>query len=706
MKLIKVKYCNFGPFVEAEMTFDGTGLVLVQGDNQLSTSADSNGSGKSFLLEGVVWGAYGRTIRYDLHGEPTGDRIVNDKFGPTPGKNCRIEQTWDIGGQPVVINRYRKHATGKNTVTVEIDGTDYTRGTNKETDRFIEELLGLDFGAFVRSVYFDGTAIKSFPTLTDKEIKEIFEKVLGLDDLKKVAEVVKDRLKIANGNRTTVENDIKVEQVQVSTADVEIAGNRLKASDFDSDRSGKVGALVGQIAAIKAQPIPDKQDLDRQEADILTEKTALEAKIAGFAGLDQMRDAFLKQRSDIASQVGFLEKTGLPALRNQPAVVSEETRQAGWQIQGEAQRLSAEHAQALAEGADAARKIGTPCSECGKSYTEGDLGHIVAHDAERVKKIEARLFELQRQHAALKAQGDAEIQAGREALNGRIVKAEAELAALKGQLADLDAKLQKCDQLVTMRGDAQNALQALPGRLSAISAARAAAEHRDASCALLQSQIDALQAAPNPYVAEISRWQQRHDDHRAKIDALLIRLNEIRDEIADLKVLDEAYGRTGLKAHILEQVTPVLDERANYYTGRLADGQVKVKFDTITKNKDGSISEKFCVNVTNSHGSEGYLGNSSGEKKKIDLSIALAISDLVAARSSKSIDLWVADEIAESLDPTAVDRVVDVLKDKAVERGSLLCISHSDMRDLIPNVLTIHKTAAGSTIGLGAGGGW
>ncbi len=174
-----------------------------------------------------------------------------------------------------------------------------------------------------------------------------------------------------------------------------------------------------------------------------------------------------------------------------------------------------------------------------------------------------------------------------------------------------------------------------------------------------------------------------------------------------LEVLNKAYGQAGLKAHILETITPVLNERANLYAGQLSDGDVAINFSTVKKNKDGSVSEKFSVEVTNSAGAEKYLGNSSGERKKIDLAIALAMSDLVAARVSKPIDLWVADEIAESLDPVAVERVVGLLREKAKERGTLLTISHTDMTDHIPSVITVTKTAAGSQIGSTyAGGGW
>ena len=108
-------------------------------------------------------------------------------------------------------------------------------------------------------------------------------------------------------------------------------------------------------------------------------------------------------------------------------------------------------------------------------------------------------------------------------------------------------KLGQCDQIVKFPGDAQNALQALPLLLSAVERARAA-DKRDASCALLQAQIDSLQAAANPYAAKIACWQQRHDDHEGRILLLVKRFDEIKEENTGLKVLEEIYERTGFKA--------------------------------------------------------------------------------------------------------------------------------------------------------------
>src|SRR5215472_3748311 len=238
MRIMGVKAENFGPFSKLEFGLDGLGLVLVQGENQVNSSADSNGSGKSYLLETIPWCWFGRTMRGQ-----SGDEVVKQNAG----KNCSVESNIRNGTQDIRIVRYRKHKDGKNSVQVFVDGVDRTLGTNKETDKFICDLLGLDFNTFVRSVYFDGSKVIAFPTLTDKEIKEVFEKVLGLEELSKVAEFVKKRAGLERAAANALTTEISFAQSAISTTDVEMLAAGDKSSRWAGEQGEKVKLLQGRI---------------------------------------------------------------------------------------------------------------------------------------------------------------------------------------------------------------------------------------------------------------------------------------------------------------------------------------------------------------------------------------------------------------------------------------------------------------------------
>lgn len=692
----RVEIENFGPFVSTSMELGNKGLVLIEGDNRLTDAADSNGSGKSYLLEAIIWGVFGKTIR-----GLTGDDVINNRFGPTPKKNARVYQKIVSGTSIIEITRYRKHKTGKNNVHLVIDGADKTMGTDKETNKEIVEVLGLDYESFVRSVLFDGKEIPSFPTLTDREVKAVFERILGLDDLTKVADLVRKKKVEAETLRGNVDTEIRLASMEESTAAAEIARLRAQVQIFEDGRKAKIEAKEREIASAQSvletavgsiDMVALAKERDELVARHSTDQPVIAAKIAALNG----------EISKLATTAGQIDaeirrisgEIASPSLIPIPVELSTAQADALAQ-QNIATRKLAEHNAVLA---NAEIKIGKPCGECGKVYQKEDMGELIAHTT---RHRDACLQQVEEFRLAVET-------ASREISDHR----ERELVRARATLDGLNDLRKTCVDQQTAQASQKDALDKeieglarIAQRVAEIDASSRAYNdaqtQRDAMRASIETmiaEVEALKAEANPSGAEIVRWDGRKTAAATKLRALEVERSGHTDRIAKFEILEKAYGRNGLKAHIIEEITPVLNLKANEYASSLTDGAVKIEFSTISKNKDGSYSERFAVTVSNNEGSEVYLGNSSGERKKIDLAISFAFADLVHARAGRPIDLWCADEIAESLDATALERVVDLLKEKAAERGTLLCISHTSMRDHIPNVWTVQKTADGSSL--------
>jgi len=144
------------------------------------------------------------------------------------------------------------------------------------------------------------------------------------------------------------------------------------------------------------------------------------------------------------------------------------------------------------------------------------------------------------------------------------------------------------------------------------------------------------------------------------------------------KFWQNGFSPAGIRSFILDGIVPFLNERANHYASILADGRIRIGFNTVTKLKSGEYKEKFRVTATNSDGSSIYGCNSAGERQRVDLCVALALKDLARSRSKSNLDLMVFDEAFERLDEAGSERVITLLNEERERFGSCFVISHTD----------------------------
>src|SRR5690606_21510977 len=189
-----------------------------------------------------------------------------------------------------------------------------------------------------------------------------------------------------------------------------------------------------------------------------------------------------------------------------------------------------------------------------------------------------------------------------------------------------------------------------------------------------------------------------------KIKAQKQQLLSLEREKKQLEDVVKVYSNSGVKSHVLDLITPYLNERANKYLTALSGTDMEVKFSTQTQNKDGSYSDKFDLQLINHAGGGSYKANSEGEKKRADLSISLAIQDLVMSRTDLKSNFVVYDEVFDALDSVGSENVVTLLKERLKTVGTIFVITHNEhLKPLFEQTITVVKAKDGtSTIKGGA----
>lgn len=638
MKFPELEINNFLAITNAKVNLADRGLVLIQGDNQADSSADSNGVGKSSLVEAIEWCWFGETAR-----GLTGDGVINN----LAKKDCFVKSVAVDGHITYTATRHRKHKTGKNTFTLKsFDGikeTDLTKGTEKLTEEVARGIMGCSLDVFSAAIYAAQERMPDLPAMTDKNLKLIIEEASGASLLEGAHKKAREGLAVAQ------------QALQLAQAAVQKASDN---KDF----------LTGQKTFAQGQVVHWNNDRARREAEARNEVSAI------IPPLKEVKDKLaLVDEARIKASIADCDAKIAAVSSEQRQLNSYNTdlnhkQSAVLTAKANFDRASQHHSRCEASLANVSHKIGCPCSECGRPMTATELSAATKAAQEAVDQAVIDLADTKKAY-------DERIEAQKAAESVRDVFAAGmtDLSAVVAQRAAFERELASYNDLVRQQTTFVN------------------------SAKLWRDRMLAIQAEVNPHEATIARL----DGEIATIDKQIADLRqkavEAEEEVALETAAVQVYGPAGARAQILDDVTPFLNAQTAKYLAILSDGNIEAIWTTLTPDSKGNLKEKFTIDVTNALGGDNFKGISGGEKRKVRIATALALQDLVATRATKPIELWIGDEIDDALDKSGLERLMQILEEKARERGSVFVISHNELRDHIKQVLLVEKLASKET---------
>ncbi len=146
-------------------------------------------------------------------------------------------------------------------------------------------------------------------------------------------------------------------------------------------------------------------------------------------------------------------------------------------------------------------------------------------------------------------------------------------------------------------------------------------------------------------------------------------------EYDELEVCETVLGLKGVRAHMLGDAMGAITSLANAWLKRLFPGV------TVLLHEDG---DKVALEVKGLGHDYGYRACSSGMRRRIDIALLLALSDLEAASRSTQPGTLILDEVADSLDEEGIPAFGDMLVDLAETRAIVLISHKPELYESLP----------------------
>lgn len=647
MKLQSLIVQNYGAFFGSHtFQLSDKGLCLVLGDNQDEPKMDSNGSGKSTIFDALDWCLFGVVPRGDHV-----DSIVNE----LAGRDCHVQVgLTDEAGVPIEVSRWRRMKTGvaqspsvreANGVSLRVGGRDRTALDANETQKLIEQELGLDRDTFHASVLFGQLDLLRFADCTDAERMEALTRILQLGEVDEWLERAKlkaqaQRLQAADAGRIYekangiliglqgTSYDVQIQQWE----DAKVTRSQVLHRQL-SDAEGRVGTLMLESKDVGA-----------------IQKALADHNLLRPVATEAMKSMEVEFQNFVRAEA--TERANMGSLARQAQALGNQILQLRSKANG-------------------------TCSACGQVITgphiENEVGRLQVQQSELAQQVT---------DAGARAQAAAE---------GR--------ARLEQEVARAAQALQVAQQEHQQRyGQLQGELATAQRIVNELVLARGAVDR-------VRNEFQQLSTEQNPWFAKKQEQQRAIQQAQATVAEADAKRRAADEAVTYYDFWVEAFGPRGLKNYVLDTKLQAITDAANRWVHLLTGGTIWVRIETQTLGRStGTLRNKLNIRVFR-HMPDGkilernYRSWSGGEKQRVSLGIDLGLSSLIAARSRKRYDLLILDELFKHLDPAGEEAVMELLHHLKREKSSVFVVSHSpDFQAQFERRITIQKVSGKSRI--------
>lgn len=643
MKFQELQIDNFLTVKSGSIFLKDRGLNVIQGVNDDDGSASSNGAGKSSVVDALCWALYGVTAR-----GVKGDAVVN----LTAKKNCIVRVFLLVGEQEYVVTRHRKHKDHKNALHLHVRpagdlgaaSTDLSKGTDAETQKEVERVLGCSLEVFMAAVYAGQEVMPDLPKMTDRELKRLIEEAAGLERIERAYEEARARRSELQTRMATLSTKVEMIKSRVMTDEGKLELKRVQADEFEQLRGERVAqaeARVKELSDELAAAVKSIQDIKPQVDAARVRLEELDAAMLSYSAVEKKaRDA---EKAALVAEAS-IGKAMLVEARSTVATIAKQV-----------------------ENAD--EEMAKPCLECGKPHTEAERDEYVAHRMRRLDDARENL----------------------KLVEQRVREEVMRVKHLKDVAAQLRAAVPDMTSTTTERTACMGTIKLYDTR---VAAAKVTKGHVDAAVVTLATR----KSEANPASAVMASLQESITSETARLAVFATEQEQLTKETAVAEAVVKVFGPAGVRAQILDTVTPFLNERTADYLSALSDGAITACWSTLTRGASGDLKEKFSIDVAHAKGGDSFLSLSGGEKRKVRLATSLALQDLVASRATQPIDLFVGDEVDDALDPAGLERLMVIMERRARERGTVILISHNELSDWCDAITTVRKSGGSSTV--------
>jgi exonuclease SbcC len=680
-------------------------------------------------------------ITFALFGEGTrGNAKALDNYVARGRNECVVDETFDIGDKTFRVVRSRNLKRNKTNLSFYIqDGAewvDLSGNTLADTQAKIEEVIRIDYKTFASSSLILQGQSGNFMAMPESERKEALFKILGLDLWDKMLGRVKEKqillknaaiplasqesslLAVVEGKPALIESLASLTTKrdalngQITDTDLSLSINR--------DASGQEPVLRSSIVEIDKSIASQRRVVEGNDGRIVnantqTEESKKQIKLCqDILARREEIDAAVKAETELGDEIAKQEAKAKEYEACNKGAFDFERKSAAWDKEtGSAiARLETRIESAKQQTAVMGQ---VPCDDDAKNSCPLLAG---------AKKAVDDLLVFESSLSDSKGKVNPFAQPWQDALGRRdalgydqathdlIKKQRADARRIAAEKVGLDTATFKVDELTKKIAELRNSMvdirnnsaeanveiSSLQERRLELSDKIDGLKENIEAVARCSAKLDVLRSQMTETNTEIGRVTLALEQaEKAEVSLVQVqtKLHFIEEGQEVYNVLNQACGKKGVPALILENAIPEIERLSNDLLEKMAGGRFAIRIDTQVIGKSThEAQEAFRVTVLDGGADGPYETFSGAERFMIDISLRVAISKFLAHRAGAEIRLLVLDEGLGACDQDNRQAIMDAIRTVSEDFAITLVITHiAELQDEFSQRIDVTRDA-------------
>lgn len=707
-------FCNHIDPIEVDFT--NGNITMITGPN---------GIGKTSIFQSIPYTLYGNCEK------GRGEDVLNDKIK----KNCHTWTEFKIDDVPYRVDRYVKYTRIGNSVSITKgdDTKPYLKG-HSEVVPEIEKLL-MPYKIFMNTLLFSQKVKSFFTDLGDAEQKEIFRKIMGLDDYVLYGQTCNLELKALNEKVVAINQSIAVFKGIIESTIKQKNEFIEKKKEFEVEKQRNIVKYEEEIVRLNETILVEvekqkwlPEDTSKETSEINSNLRLTIYKLENLGSIKNNKIETLKNQAELKVselETNFLqlssktlednntnqrlenEKSQEEQTRLKDLIDSIDKKIQDLNIKKEGVNTSISHLNInlsnltfeddLTECPTCKREINDECIEHLsklKAKSEGEISYlqdgliVIDREIEVLNNQKTSLaILLNQEKEKLRATFRMYEVAYRDDLSQLTERKTIAVNKVNSMIDEMKEKIQEENKLEIEKLNKEITIMEL--KLEELGKTQKIIDDfNEAFQELVQSKHRNENQLNDCKEVEfdnslIENCDKSIKESQLKIESVLKERVVVDEQIKMVDFWKTGFSSSGIQSMLIDEAIPFMNKQISYYMGLIAGGRYQVTFDTLKATKDAKeFRDKISVNVFDSQThSDKRVKFSGGQTRIVDIGTILTLADLQANIQNTSVNIILFDEIFDALDSENIRYVSNLLRLIGKEKWVGI-ISHTKIDDI------------------------